>query len=413
MGTITSKFVEDFQDMFIVKTNTITSFPNNLSTIELNLINDQLEDISQRLESLVVLTQKASEENLNEYKQIIKILADKLDYIEDLSDMLLYINSFYDMDNVLDIKNYDLKTVVQPSNILYDNTQKGLTLRGVSNTFNCSREITDGSLFTFYNTNLSYHSGIVLDSPYLELLNVKNITVIKVDGTILKIPLTPFSKNSYYISHDLISSTQITVEFHVNILALPTEQQEYYKSLKISLVDYKYVNEGNVILPQEDYESGRLLNLITNYNLPYDCFMNLNIDLHLLDTNSNKINTVNIVLPIGGNHICKQLNNINFDNVDSISGIYINNKYKENKLNKITKDYLSRLENKNEVYIIYTNKIKKEDILNNYLTILNNQGIVFKNKNIKKIKIFLNLEMFTFNPNLSPVLKMLTGITKI
>ena len=413
MGLAISNFIENFQDMFIIKVNTLKSFPNNLSSIELKIIDDQLEDIVNRLASLSTLSKNASIENLKEYKEIIKILEDKLEYIEDLSDMLLYINSFYDMDNILDIKNYDLKNSVNNSNIIYDREQKGLTLRGIANTFNCAREITTGTIFTYYNTNLSYHSGIVLDSPYIDLLSIKSITIIKTDGTTLRLQSTDLTKSSLYLKHDLLSSTQIIIEFHNNILALPTEQQEYYKSLKVSLIDYKYVNEGNLVLSTEVLNSKRLLNFITKQELPSECYTNLNLDIDLLDINYNKINTINLTVPVGTQHVCKRLDTINFDNVYSIIGIHINNKYKENIRDKISKEYLISLENKNEIYVVYVSNIKEEDVLNNYVKILNNQGFVFKNKNIRNIRVFINLEMFSFNTNLSPVLKMLTGITKI
>lgn len=412
MGQSITNFIEDFQDMFVLKVNTLTSFPNNLSTIELKLIDDQLTDISNKLSFLSSLTKEASEENLKEYKEVIEVLTSKLDYIEDLSDMLLYINSFYDMDNILDIKNYDLRSLVKNNNLIYDYEQKGLTLRGVANTFNCPKEISDGLTFTYYNTNLSYHSGIVLDSEYLELLSIKSILIIKSDGTSLRLSLRDLDKKSYYIKHDFLSSTQIIVEFNNNVLALPTEQQEYYKSLKISLVDYEYTNEGNLVLNTEEYNTKRLFNFIHNYELPSDCYMNMTLNLDLLDINKNKINSVTVLLPLGSQEICKRLDNLDEETVGSIVGIYINNKYKENKRDKITLEYLSKLENKNEIYVIYLKKIKEEDILNNYLTVYNNQGILLKNKNIKGLRVFINIEMFTFNKNLSPVLKMLTGVTK-
>lgn len=412
MGQAIHNFIEDFQDMFVLKVNTLTSFPNSLSTIELKLIDDQLSDISNKLSLLSSLTKEASEENLKEYKEIIRILTSKLDYIEDLSDMLLYINSFYDMDNILDIKNYDLRSLTKNNNLIYDSEQKGLTLRGIANTFNCPKEISDGLSFTYYNTNLSYHSGIVLDSEYLGLLSIKSILVIKSDGTSLRLPLKDIDKKSYYIKHDFLSSTQVVVEFNVNVLALPLEQQEYYKSLKISLVDYEYINEGDLVLDVEEYNAKRLFNFIYNYELPSDCYMNMTLNLDLLDVNKNKISPVTLLLPLGSQHVCKRLDNLDIETVDNIVGIYINNKYKENKRNKITLDYLIGLENKNEIYVVYLKKIKEEDVLNNYLTVYNNQGILLKNKNIKGLRVFINIEMFTFNKNLSPVLKMLTGVTK-
>lgn len=412
MGKAISNFIKDFQDMFVLKVNTLTSFPNNLSNIELKLIDDQLSDVSRKLSLLSSLTKEASEENLKEYKEVINILTNKLEYIEDLSDMLLYINSFYDMDNILDIKNYDLRSLVKNNNLIYDYEQKGLTLRGVANSFNCPKDITDGMAFTYYNTNLSYHSGIVLDSEYLNLLSIKSILIIKSDGTTLKLPLKNIPNNSYYIKHDLLSSTQIIVEFNINVLALPLEQQEYYKNLKISLVDYEYINEGDLVLNIEEYNAKRLFNFIYNYELPSDCFMNMTLNLDLLDINKNNINSLTVLVPLGSQQICKRLSSIDPESVESIVGIYINNKYKENKRDKITFEYLSKLENKNEIYVVYIKKTKEEDIINNYITILNNQGILIKNKNIKGLRVFINIEMLSFNKNLSPVLKMLTGVTK-
>ena len=79
MGQSVYNFVQNFQDMFIIKVNTLTSFPNNLSNLELNLINQQLEDISSKLQELSTLTRLGSEENLKEYKQIIEVLNTKLE----------------------------------------------------------------------------------------------------------------------------------------------------------------------------------------------------------------------------------------------------------------------------------------------------------------------------------------------
>lgn len=412
MGKSVQNFIQNFQDMFITKVTTLQSFPNNLSNIELMLIDQQLTDISERLSNLVSITKDCTEENLEEYKNIIKILSDKLEYVEDLSDMLLYINSFYDMNNVLDIHNYDLRDSLSNSNITYDNEFKSLSLVGVSNNYNCPKEIIDGISFTYYNTNSSYHGGILLHSPYLDILSIKTITLIKTDGTIIKLPFSNFNKNSYNIKHDYLSSTQINIEFNVNILALPTEEQEYYKSLKVTLIDYDYINEGVIALEPKEYVSSRLFNFISKSDIPNDTFINLNLTLDLKDINDNKITTTNLLLPLGIQKICKRLNNIDFSTVQEILGIYIKNKYKENIKNKITIDYLKTLENKNEIYIVYTKKIKEEDLINNYYKILNNQGVVFLNKNIKKIKVYTTLEFFTFNSNISPMLNLLVGVTK-
>lgn len=413
MSVSVQNFIQNFQDMFVLKTNTVDSFPNNLSNIELNLINSQLNDISNRLLTLSELTKNGSEENLQEYMKIIEVLNNKLDYIEDLSDMLLYINSFYDMNNVLDIFNHNLNESNGDNNLIFDNEQKSLTLKGITNNFNCPKEMVDGTTFIYYNTNLSFHSGIYLHSEYLDIISIKNITLIKVDGTVVKLPFTNFSKDYNYIKHDYLNSTQISVEFNVNVLALPPQEQEYYKSLKVSLMDYKYTTEGKLVLQPYEYKSNKLLNYIYNTTIPNDTFINLNLDIDLKDINLNKLNSISTTLSVGTQKICKQLDNIDFNSVQDIIGIYINNKYKENINNKITIEYLNSLENKNEIYVIYLKKQKEEDLLNNNYSVLNNQGIVFKNRNIKYITVHPVLEFYSFNENLSPSLKILTGVTKL
>ena len=177
-------------------------------------------------------------------------------------------------------------------------------------------------------------------------------------------------------------------------------------------MDYEYLSEGSLNLQPLTYSADRTFNFINNISLPANTFLNLSLDIDLLDINENKINTVSPLISLGSQTACKSLNNINFNTVENILGIYINNHYKENKKDKITKEYLESLENKNEIYVIYKSKTEEKDKLNNYYTVLNNQGIVFKNRNIKNIKVYPKLEFFSFNNNLSPTLKILIGITK-
>lgn len=409
MGQAINNFIQNFQDMFILKVNTLRDFPNNLSSIELDIIDQQLSDIGRRLEDLVVLSKEGSKDNLKDYQEVVKVLEDKLEYIEDLSDMLLYLNSFYDMNNILDIVNYDLRNLSSSDSLIFDNEQKGLTLFGTSSNFECNREITNGSTFTYYNSNLSYHSGIILHSDFLENLQIKNISLIRGDGLTLKLPINNIYRTSYYIKHDYLSSTRIIIEFNININALPLEEQEYYKSLKVMLVDYNFEGEGSVILPPKEYKVNRSFTHITNQTVPNHTYINLCLDIDLLDINNNKIRSFYTEIGLGSHRVCNRLNNLNFNNVKEILGIYINNKYKENLKNKITKEYLESLDNKNEVYVVYLFKEVEE---NNYYVNLNNQGLVFKNKSIKNIRVTSKVDFFSFNSRLSPILKILTGISK-
>ena len=411
MGKLVNSFITDFQDMFVVKTNTIKDFPNNLSSIELMLIEEQIGMITEKLKALSDLSLKASKESLEEYKLMIKTLEDKLDYIENLSDILLYVNSFYDMNNVLTLKNYDLKNLAK-DNVIYNNNIKGLCLRNISNSFDCPKELNDGTSFTYFNTNLNYHSGIVIESPFLDVLSVKGILVLKTDGTTIRLPVSDFNKNSYYIEHDFLSSTQIILEFNNNVFALNPEEQEYYKTLRVSLVDYEYVPSGSIVLPKEKYEIKKLLNFINTVSLPSDCFINMSLTLDLLDINNNTMSTLNLTLPLGRQEVCKRLDFIDFNEVKEVLGIYLNNKFKNNKKKDLTQEYLESLNDKSEIYIVYSTKHKEIDTLNKHLTLLNNQGIVFHNKNIKNSEAYITLDFLTFNKNLSPTLKMLLGVSK-
>ena len=70
MGKAINDFIKNFQDMYVVKRTTIENFPSNISSIELKILNAQLDSITEQLDSLSQLTNKASEENLDEYLKI-------------------------------------------------------------------------------------------------------------------------------------------------------------------------------------------------------------------------------------------------------------------------------------------------------------------------------------------------------
>ena len=153
MGKAINDFIRNFQDMYVTKRTTIENFPSNISSIELNILNSQLNSINDQLVLLSNLTNKATEENLEEYLRIKEILESKIDYVSEVSNMFLYLNSFYDMDTVVDLKNYNLKNTAVNDSIVFDNVQKGLTLRNISNTYNCLQTIVNGRSLVYYNTN--------------------------------------------------------------------------------------------------------------------------------------------------------------------------------------------------------------------------------------------------------------------
>ena len=66
MGKAINDFIRNFQDMYVTKRTTIENFPSNISSIELNILNSQLNSINDQLILLSNLTNKATEENLEE-----------------------------------------------------------------------------------------------------------------------------------------------------------------------------------------------------------------------------------------------------------------------------------------------------------------------------------------------------------
>ena len=410
MGKAINNFINNFQDMYVVKRTTIENFPQNISAIELKIINSQSDSISEQLESLTNLTSKASKENLEEYNKIKNILESKIDYVSEVSNMFLYLNSFYDMDTVVDLKNYNLTNTSINNLLVYDNIQKGLTLRNVSNAYNCLQTAVTGRSLVYYNTNLAYHSGITLDSPFLDLLDIKSISVRKVDGTILNLPYSSNTDSTQFLKHDYVSSTQIIIDLNVDINALPTEIQDYYKGLKVSLIDYTYEEKGTSVLEEFQYSSSGLFNIIYNATVPDNTFINLDLNITGLDTNGNKVNSFFTTFGLGSPILCKRLDEIDFNKVQTISSVYINNKQTTSK-RILNKDYLESLNNKNEIYITYV-PLNDSSTNNSSYRVLNNQGIRITNKNITTLQIHSTVEMITFNKNSAPLLKMLTGVTK-
>ena len=407
MGQLVKNFLRNFQDLYVHKKTTIDQFPEVMTNIELQLLDTQLESIKTDLEALDSLTLEASKEVLIEYKKVVEILEEKIEYVADISNMFMYLNSFYDMNNVVDLSNYSLKNIQNNENLIYDNQQKGLTLRSRANTYQCIKVLNATSI-TFYNTNLSYHSGISLDSDYLSLLDIKSISVRKVDGTILKLDLNNIDSTTYYLRHEYLTSTQIIIDLNVDINALPLEQRAYYEDLELSLIDYTYVSYGDMVFDNTRYKSSDLFNIIYNCNLPNNTYSNLILNIVGLDINQNVVNTISYTLPLSSPLTCKRLDNINFNEVKEITGIYLNNKFTSTK-NVLNKEFLESRTNKNEYFVIYKSTSNN---LNNSYKLLNSQGLKINNKNINELSISCSIELYSFNENSSPLITMLTGVTK-
>lgn len=399
-------FLKEFQDLYVTKKTSIDLFPGNITEIELRLINTQLQNIYDNLEELSSLTLNASREISSNYKNIIQSLEDKINYISDTADIFFKINSFFDNTEVKDVFNYNLKEVTEKSSTIFDDFQKGITLQSEANAFKCPSNI-ENNILTFYNTNFCYHSGINIESNYLDLLKINSISIKKLDGTVLNLTLPKIDAKSIYIKHDLLTSSQVIIEFQVNPIF--SGNPEYYQDLKMSLIDYDYKNEGYFVLEPKEYESSDIFNLITDYEIPNHCFINTNLDINLLDINKNIVFSTVITLPIGNSLVCKRLDNIDLNQIDVIEGLYVKNKFSNKNL---TKTYIESLLQKNEKYIIY--KAKQEEILevNNYIKVIDSLGFNIINKHVKYLDISTNIELFSFNEKSSPTIQLITGVSK-
>ena len=408
MGNNIKNFVTDFQDMYVMKKTTIKDFPAELSQIEVNILDKQITELNRLLSNLTNLTYRASKENYEEYLQLVDKVDEKINYISNLTDMVLYLNTFYDMSNVIDVINYDLMNSVNSSSLVYDRDLKGVTLRGNASNYQCSHSTIEGTSVTFYNTNSSYHSGISLESPYLDVLKIKSIYVRKADGTTLNLPVPSLENQVVYVKHDFITSTQIVIEFEENVSNLPQELREYYKSLKITLIDYEYQASGSLTLTPNTYNRADILSFIIQYELPSKCYINMDVDFFLRDVNKNLIDVIHTTLPIGLPKVCKPLDQIDFNQIDSLEGVYIGKEYSSD----VDLDVLLKSPNHNEIYIVYYPKINSVELLNKNIKLLNNQGIAIVNKNIRFIDVQCTINMYSFSKNSSPILKMIAGTTK-
>lgn len=401
MGKAIQKFTSDFQDMYVVKNTTIDLFSNNLTVIDLDILNQQFENISKQLKDLSTLSRNATVELLTEQMQVAEILQNKVDYVSDIANLFLYLNSFYDMNNLVDLKDYRIRECNGDSGILYNNLQDALTLKCVATNYKPLLEVStnNNKELVAYNTNRSVHSGLLLSSPILDTLGIKTVTLYRSDDTFVVFNIQTIVNNNYFIQHELLESSRIVIE---------TSSPIQLKDLSLELVNFKYAQEGFHNLDSFEYLSSDFFNLIYNCVVPAKTFANLDITVRGLDINKNVISSLNLTFPLSQAISCKRLDNIDWEVVEKVEGVYINNILNKEKT-FLSKDNLQSLSNKNEVYVLFKSKTKG---VNTSFKPLSNQAIKIINKNIKYLEISPILEMFTFNQNVTPSLSILSGATK-
>lgn len=401
MTSNVTKFLDQYRNSIVTTKTTIDMFSDQLTSIEVDLLSQQLNSLSDSVNSLLTLTSDASEEHLDTYKDTIKTLDNKISYIDNVSNMLMYINSYYDMNNTVDIKNIDILKPSLNSSLVFNAENSGLTLNHSSSSYNCPKAISNNKV-TFYNTNLAYHSGICISSPFMDVLDIKSIVIRKNNGDVVQLSYDSLMVGKNYLKHDLLSSIQIDIEFN---------NTNYIDTLSLNLIDYKFILDGSVDLPPILYNCGKLFNFIYSCTVPDKCFIINETTIELLDINMNTVDKIDLLLPVGKTLVCKCLYDVDFSLVGDVVGVYINNMF-SNRSSQLTNEYLNSIQDKKEVYVVFNPKIKDTDKETNNLELINNQGFIINNKNTKLLRISSRIEFHSFNPSESPTIKAITGVTK-
>ena len=405
MATSINKFLTDFQDMYVDRNVVFQNTSDNINRLDLMYLEKYLKGINSELKELNQLTFNASAEALIHYEQVLDNLNKSLDYISDTADVYNYVNSYFDSKTVKDLYNFNL--IDSSSNdCIYDLDKKGITLKSVNSLYNCSKNV-DGDSITFYNTNNSSHSGMHLYSQYLDILKIKQIVIRKSDGTILELDVRETTENEFYIKHEELISSQIIIKFEVYDQSIPLNT--YLNTVNLNLISYEYGIEGSIALNESKLIASDLFTIIPDVVLPSNTYANLNLGIDLLDINGNVLDTIEETLPLNNSLICKRLDRINHNEVGAYSFLIIKNKKTKSKLSK---EYLEKLTFPNEKYVLYSPKDLTENILNKYITKLGSNSFRVNNRSVKQINFTPSLELFSFQPGESPIIRHLTGVTK-
>lgn len=400
-------FLKEARDLYYDGKVTILPGNNYPSKLDLRLLETSLNSIAKDLINISTKTSEASVEALEHYTNLIEILEKKIEYISDMSDVFNYVNSYFDRRTVKDFITFNLKNLNTDS--LYDDYQKGLTLQNVKYLYQCSKTL-EGNSITFYNTNNSSHTGLYITSSFLDVLNINQITIRKSDGTVVEVDINSNESDVTYIKHDLLVSSQIIITFSLKASPDTVLTTDILNSINLSLVDRNYKTEGISPLVRSTIDSAELFSFIVSASLPVNTYLNIETNLELLDINGNIIDLINITLPVNNSEVCKRLDRINWNEVDTVQSLITNNK--RSRMKKLTRSYLEGLEFKNERYITYIPKNTEENILNKYIRKLGNTSFKVNDKIVKKIVLNPCIEMYSFNTNESPTVKYITGVTK-
>lgn len=392
------QFLDNFQDYYVKRTVDLTNLGTNLSSVDLRYTELVFDSLKEELEKLNNLSKDATQEALSHYKKLFQILHEKLDYIEETTEVFNYINTTFDRDSIVDLYNFNLRY----NGIAYNSKEKALTLKSISSLFKCPKVVRDTSI-TFYNTSSCSHSGLYFDSNFLKLLDVTSIVIRRTDGTLLDLDVTQADLENY-IRHEALVSAQIDIQFGESVYDYP----QYLQTIDLHLIDFTYERENHVVLESTELKAGSIFSFITSGITPDDTYVNINVALELLDVNGNEITKIVTTLPVNSPYVCKRLDQVDYKEVESIYKLYIKDK---STTVGLSKTYLDSLDFKEEYFVIYKTKESIVNQVNKYVTRLGNTSFRLS-KTAAKIRVSPTLELYSFKDRLTPTMNYITGVSK-
>lgn len=393
-----TKFLKEFQDIYVNISTDLTTIEEDLSKVELKSLEKYLANVNSQLSETATLTNKASKEALNHYLNILNTLDSKVDYISDSADVLNYVNTYFDIRTVKDMYNFDIASSSSDT-CIYNPSTKNISLNNIKTINNCSKTI-NYNVMTFYNTNNSSHTGLYISSPHLYLLEITQILIRKSDGTVLEVEIPSYT-TELIIEHEELISSQVNITFDINI------NTEYLSNVLMSLITNKFITEGNLALERSMLKASDLFSIVVDASTPSNTYCNVVLNMELKDINDNSILQLVNTIPVNGSLVCKRLDNVNYEEVDTISSLVIQGLHVTTNLSI---EYLQSLKNKNDKYLLYIPKDKLSTKANKLLTKLGTFSYKVNNDSVDKILVTPTIELYTFNTNFSPKIRHIAGV---
>ena len=403
MATKLTNYLNDFQDMFLDVPEYIQEYNENIIQQEFNILYKKLEVLSKEYNTYYSTVEESAKEFEKLYKQSIQNIHDKIKYINASTNSINSLVKLYDETSMQDYHIYNLNNNSNISNLYYSNISDSVVLKHDSIVHKTSKEVTATSV-KFYNSSTALHSAIRLDATNLQNLSNLNITIQKTDGTTLSYSESVLDVNNIFIlEHDLLNSIiiEITPEnYDLNII----------NTLELSLIKNEYHSHGFINLDALTFKKSDYLTFNSNKVIPNNTFINLILNLNLINDENKSIKNIDITFPLGNSLVCKKINEVDWNTIEKVNSIVIDNMFSNEKVEDIY--YLKTLSNVENSFIIYQPKAILKDVVNNFNINYNEATVEILFKYFEKYESTVKLEFISFNKNYTPSISSIIGISK-